>query len=79
MYGGLHNTELCDTCGFMAKENKNANVYLYKGKDSKDYIKCDLFKSDGGTFTFCVSPKFLNKKQFAYLMRLLENGKSDNK
>lgn len=52
---------------------KNARIYTKKSKKGKDYLYVDVEhpSKDGECFTFALSPKFLNKKQFAYLMRLV--------
>lgn len=54
----------------------NAKIYTKESKEGKQYLYCDLEKEDG-VFTFAFMPKFLNKKQYRYLMMLVNGGKNE--
>lgn len=52
---------------------------MKSNKKGKNYLHCDLVKENGEVFTFALKPMFLNKKQYAYLMRLLGGSKHETK
>lgn len=54
----------------------NAKIYIKESKEGKQYLYCDLEKEDG-VFTFALMPKFLNKKQYRYLMMLVSGVKNE--
>lgn len=56
----------------------NAKIYTKESNEGKQYLYCDLEKEDG-IFTFALMPKFLNKKQYRYLMMLVSGVNNENK